>query len=290
MNHRRFIRSLADAFFYRVAGINTPGLRERLAQLTSTLPERFSPAGGQGYAFPTLTKPKIVKPRWRLGPAWLRSNWLVLADGSDGRRICGRMKVDRGKKGNIVLAGPRSAIPASIHFQGNNGLVILGEHCTWFADLAIRLSSDDELLFWGARASSNGTSIVLSGEGMSVIVGEDCMFAADTVIRTSDLHSILSLEDGSWLNPPESVLLEPHVWVGQEAMLLKGSQVGTGSIIGAKSLVNGKIPPESIAAGLPAKVIRRGVSWDRAAKPLGNELPGSLAALASPLPVATAAR
>ena len=284
MNRRRFIRSLADAFCYRVAAIDAPALQDRLAQLTSALPERFSPAGTKGYAFPALTKPKVVKPRWRPAPSWLRSNWLVLADGSDGRRICGRMKVDRGKKGNIVLAGPRSAIPASIHFQGNNGLVILGEHCTWFADLTIRLSSDDELLFWGARASSNGTSIVLSGEGMSVIVGEDCMFAADTVIRTSDLHSILSLEDGSWLNPPESVLLEPHVWVGQEAMLLKGSHVGTGSIIGAKALVNGPIPPVSAAAGLPAKVIKRGVSWDRAARPLGNELPESLVALASALP------
>jgi len=112
-----------------------------------------------------------------------------------------------------------------------------------------------------------------------------------TALRACQLDSRIRAclnQDGEMfnqpLNPPESVLLEPHVWVGQEAMLLKGSHVGTGSIIGAKALVNGPIPPVSAAAGLPAKVIKRGVSWDRAARPLGNELPESLVALASALP------
>lgn len=173
-------------------------------------------------------------------------------------------------------------MPSRIHFKGNNGLVILGEHCTWFADLNIRLSSDDELLFWGARASSNGTSIVISGEGRSVIVGEDCMFAADTNVRTSDLHSIVSVDDGRWLNEPQDVLLEPHVWIGQEAMVLKGARIGAGSIVGAKALVNGDVPRFSVAAGLPARVIKTGVTWDRATQPQPDTLERVLALTARP--------
>ena len=43
--------------------------------------------------------------------------------------------------------------------------------------------------------------------------------------------------------------------------MLKGATIGAGSIIGAESVVTKDIPPESMAVGSPARVIRRGVSW-----------------------------
>jgi acetyltransferase-like isoleucine patch superfamily enzyme len=38
-------------------------------------------------------------------------------------------------------------------------------------------------------------------------------------------------------------------------MVMKGANIGAGSVIGAASVVLGTIPPNSIAAGTPAKVI-----------------------------------
>ena len=54
------------------------------------------------------------------------------------------------------------------------------------------------------------------------------------------------------------------MWIGQHVYFLKGTQIGSGSIIGAKSLVAGKkIKSNTIYAGNPAKLIRKDVFYDR---------------------------
>lgn len=47
------------------------------------------------------------------------------------------------------------------------------------------------------------------------------------------------------------------VWIGRGCCILPGVTIGKGSIIGANSVVTGDIPPYSIAAGIPAKVIKQ---------------------------------
>ncbi len=52
------------------------------------------------------------------------------------------------------------------------------------------------------------------------------------------------------------VIVEDDAWVGFGAVLLDGAHVGAGSVIGANSVVNGRIPPRSIAVGAPARVVK----------------------------------
>ncbi len=47
------------------------------------------------------------------------------------------------------------------------------------------------------------------------------------------------------------------VWIGQNATILPGVHVGDGAIIGLNSVVSNNIPPYTIAAGNPARVIRK---------------------------------
>ena len=47
------------------------------------------------------------------------------------------------------------------------------------------------------------------------------------------------------------------VWIGQNSLILPGSKIGDGVIIGASSVVGGEIPPYSIVAGNPARLIRK---------------------------------
>jgi serine acetyltransferase len=63
--------------------------------------------------------------------------------------------------------------------------------------------------------------------------------------------------------PPTDTVLERHVWLGQDATLLCCRRVGMGSIVGAASLLKGALPAMVVAAGTPARVIRKGVSWGR---------------------------
>ncbi len=47
------------------------------------------------------------------------------------------------------------------------------------------------------------------------------------------------------------------VWIGQNAVILPGVHIGDGAIIGASSVVGSNVEPYTIAAGNPAKPIRR---------------------------------
>jgi lipopolysaccharide O-acetyltransferase len=53
------------------------------------------------------------------------------------------------------------------------------------------------------------------------------------------------------------VIIEDNVWIGEKVSILPGTHIGEGSIIGAGSVVKGRIPPHSIAVGVPARVIKR---------------------------------
>ena len=52
-----------------------------------------------------------------------------------------------------------------------------------------------------------------------------------------------------------------HVWIGENSMVLKGVTIGDGVVIAASSVVTRDIPPHSLVAGIPAKVIRENIEW-----------------------------
>jgi acetyltransferase-like isoleucine patch superfamily enzyme len=56
--------------------------------------------------------------------------------------------------------------------------------------------------------------------------------------------------------PALPIRLEPNVWIGFDCCVLPGVTIGEGSIVGARSVVTSDIPPFTIAAGNPARVIR----------------------------------
>lgn len=55
----------------------------------------------------------------------------------------------------------------------------------------------------------------------------------------------------------EPINIEDNVWVGAQATILKGVTIGKGSIIGAGSTVTSDIAPMVVAAGNPAKTIKK---------------------------------
>ena len=93
---------------------------------------------------------------------------------------------------------------------------------------------------------------------LDVEIGEDCIFA-DWIYVTDFDHQYRKLDvriqdQGIDTTP---VRLGPDCWIGEKASILRGSQIGTGSVIGAQTVVKGDIPPYAVAVGAPAKVIKR---------------------------------
>lgn len=106
---------------------------------------------------------------------------------------------------------------------------------------------------------------IVAKSGKRIEIGEECMFARDVIVRNNDGHTITDTLTGEIINPPEDIKLHDKVWVGTRTMILKGTEVQDGSVIGAMSLVNKKFDEKNILiAGVPARKIRSNICWDRA--------------------------
>lgn len=68
-------------------------------------------------------------------------------------------------------------------------------------------------------------------------------------------------EVSNWRNS-NRVIIGPDVWIGHGSIVMPGVSVGTGSVIGAGSVVTKNVPDYTIVAGNPAKMIRRRVTED----------------------------
>jgi len=55
----------------------------------------------------------------------------------------------------------------------------------------------------------------------------------------------------------KSIVIGDNVWIGHDSIVLPGVKIGNGSIIGARSVVTESIPDLAVAAGNPARVMRR---------------------------------
>jgi|GEM_PF-2721233 len=168
---------------------------------------------------------------------------------------------------NAILIGNKTLTGGDFHLYGSSGLVILGENSLQFSPVYLRMWSDSQVFFFGKNSTTNGLHVHIQGGHKSIVVGDDCMFSSGINIRNSDMHSIVDMRTGAQKNPPGVILVEPHVWVGQDSLITRNTIIGCGSIVGAKSVVTRNVPRFASAAGVPARVVSTEVTWDRLETP-----------------------
>ncbi len=137
----------------------------------------------------------------------------------------------------------------------NWGEMRIGERVRIVSTIATtELVANGGTLEIGDRAYINyGCSISAS---KLVRIGPDCNIGTYAIIIDNDFHS---LEPERRNERPESapIILEENVWLGGRVIVLRGVTIGTGSVIGAGSVVTKNIPPRSLAVGVPAKVVKQ---------------------------------
>ena len=57
--------------------------------------------------------------------------------------------------------------------------------------------------------------------------------------------------------PARPIHIESNVWIGFDACVLPGMTIGEGSVVGARSVVTENVPPYTVVAGNPARIIRQ---------------------------------
>lgn len=95
----------------------------------------------------------------------------------------------------------------------------------------------------------------------SIQIGRHCVFAGEVRILDNNSHS-LDFERrriNAPLEPSEvaPVVIEDDVWIGANCTVLKGVTIGRGAVIATGAVVTRSIPPYTVAAGNPAKVIKQ---------------------------------
>lgn len=90
----------------------------------------------------------------------------------------------------------------------------------------------------------------------SVTIGNNVILGHYARIIT-DTHAIGPAGRRCGERLPQPVMIEDGVWVASNVMILPGVTVGAGSVIASGAVVARDIPPNSLAAGVPAKVLRR---------------------------------
>ena len=92
------------------------------------------------------------------------------------------------------------------------------------------------------------------------------MFSHGIIVRTSDAHPIYDITTKKIINKSKNIRIGNHVWIGQNATILKNVQIPDNCIIGASSLVTKSFNKNNvIIAGSPAKIVKSNVNWDRSA-------------------------
>jgi acetyltransferase-like isoleucine patch superfamily enzyme len=91
-----------------------------------------------------------------------------------------------------------------------------------------------------------------------VEVGDYGLFAAYTyVVGGGHDHSDVGAVIIDQARPSKGVTIGRNVWLGAGAKILDGVTLGSNVVVGAGAVVNESLPDSVIAAGVPAKIIKR---------------------------------
>ena len=123
----------------------------------------------------------------------------------------------------------------------------------------------------GKGTTFNPNTIIHVFAGKKLSIGEDVMFSNDIRVLCGDGHSIFDVDSQKNTNSifqpldksKNEIVIGDHVWVDMNAMILCGSVIESGSIIGANSLVKGYFPNNCAIGGNPAKLLKKDVAWSR---------------------------
>jgi acetyltransferase-like isoleucine patch superfamily enzyme len=200
------------------------------------------------HAYAKMTQSAAVESTRQ--PRANRLGWLKkLRDGLDrfGPALNARVQLRSAEfSGHRVTLRGRAAI-------SNEGKITLGDRVrlvSTVAKLELATLPGGHLEIGNNVFINYGCSVASSNH---VKIGDDCLIGAHVTIMDTDFHRV---EDKSWDTEGVPIIIEDRVWIGNRAIVLKGVRLGHDSVVAAGSVVTKDVPPRTVVAGVPARVVR----------------------------------
>jgi acetyltransferase-like isoleucine patch superfamily enzyme len=148
----------------------------------------------------------------------------------------------RGSAGTITI-GDSSIVNARIAFDSAQGKVVIGNRCYLGASLLVCHTGitigDDVIMSWGITVVDHDSHTI------------------DWQGRQNDVRD-WAQDHKDWSRIAiRPVTIEDKVWIGFGASILKGVTLGKGCVVAASSVVTRDVPPFTLVAGNPARIVRQ---------------------------------
>jgi len=137
---------------------------------------------------------------------------------------------------------------------GNQARVVLGRWCWIGHGTKIRAHEGEVII--GAKTVLGQECTISAFQHVSI--GRECILADRCMLIDFD-HGMVEVErpireQGIY---KRDVHVGHNVWMGYGACVLRGATVGDNSVLGTYAVVNRSLPPNVVAGGVPARIIRR---------------------------------
>jgi len=180
-------------------------------------------------------------------------------------RVLSILKTFLVKCNRKIVLGSKSLLyhRSSIQVTGS-GKVLVGNNCVIGRSrryyhggmpfhTVLWAEGDGSMISVGDNCRINGAYIHARSD---ITIGENCVFATGISVLDTNGHETDSADRTKGSDAPMPIKIGNNVWIGMNAIILKGSVIGDNSIVSAGSIVKGTFPANSLICGNPAALVK----------------------------------
>jgi len=157
--------------------------------------------------------------------------------------------------GNGVIVDDGAVLDAK---GGHNSGIVIGDNSIISRNVVISCKNGDISI--GANCTVGISTLVHALEGSNVVIGDEVLIGAFCYFIGSGPYGTESLEQPfkkQGMYPQGGIDIANNVWFGSNVQVLDGVSIGTGSIVGASTVVNKPVEALSVVAGVPMKLVKK---------------------------------
>jgi acetyltransferase-like isoleucine patch superfamily enzyme len=237
-----------------------PGRATAEGQADARPRERHGPPSPAVVAPADRLRRRLRRLRGAIGASWMRTASFAARTRSGCVVVFPNVHAHASRRSTVCGAGTLSLgvrwdglryLPSELNLRPDSRLVVQGEFSV-YTGFHISVAPGATLRFGSGYINNTSTIDCFH----SITIGHRVAISKNVTIRDSDNHSIDGARE---IGAP--VVIEDDVWIGLNAVVLKGVRIGAGAVVAAGAVVTRDVPPRSLVGGVPARVLKENVTW-----------------------------